>query len=60
MNRFLVLKAIKAVEVASVSRHDSDGKRITVGLTLKVPRTQRGNFVKVGRNEEAARKHLVD
>ena len=54
------MKAVEAVEVARISRHDSDGKRITVGLTLKVPRTQRGNFVKVGRNEEAARKHLVD
>ena len=59
MNRFLVLKAIKAVEVANVSRHDSDGKRITVGLTLKVARTQRRKFIAVGRNEETARKHLV-
>lgn len=25
---------------------------------MKVARTQRGNFVKVGRNEETARKHL--
>ena len=25
---------------------------------MKVTRTQRGNFVKVGRNEETARKHL--
>ena len=53
------MKAVEAVEVASVRRHDSDGKRITVGLTLKVTRTQRGNFVKVCRNEETARKHLV-
>ena len=59
MNRFFVLKAVEAVEVASVSRHDSDGKRITVGLTLKVARTQSRKFIAVGRNEETARKHLV-
>ena len=26
---------------------------------MKVTRTQRGNFIAVGRNEETARKHLV-
>lgn len=53
------MKTVKAVEVTRIGRQDGNGKSITVGLTLEVARTQSRKFVKVRRNEETARKHLV-
>ena len=53
------MKAVEAVEVARIGRHDGKSKGIAVVLTLKIERAQSRKFIAVGRNEEAARKHLV-
>ena len=53
------MKAVKAVEVARIGRHNGNGKSIMIRLALKVPRAQSRKFIKVRRNEEVAGKHLV-